>query len=78
LPSAAIVDMDNKHYVFTADGKEKEDYRFHMVEVSVGIVDENYTEIILPSTVKPTSDFVLKGAYDLMSARTVSEEEHSH
>jgi cobalt-zinc-cadmium efflux system membrane fusion protein len=79
LPSAAVVSNANKNYVFVAKGKEKANYSFNMVEVSVGIVDDDYTEIILPPSVDPQSEFVLVGAYDLLSSRNVGEEEgHSH
>lgn len=79
LPSAAVVSSANKSYVFVAKGKEKTNYSFSMVEVRIGIVDDDYTEIILPPSVDSQSDFVLVGAYDLLSSKNVGEEEgHSH
>ncbi len=79
LPSAALVNNANKNYVFRAKGKEKENYAFEKVEVSIGIVDGNFTEIILPPTVDQQSDFVVVGAYDLWSSLQVDKEEgHSH
>ncbi len=79
LPSAAIVSSANKNYVFVAKGKEKASYAFTMVEISVGIVDDEFTEVILPPTVNQQADFVLVGAYDLLSSRDIGEEEgHGH
>ncbi|MDF2454348.1 MAG: efflux transporter periplasmic adaptor subunit [Cytophagaceae bacterium] len=79
LPSSALVGSGNKNYVFISKGKEKESYAFEKVEVSIGIVEDNFTEVILPPTVDQQSDFVLVGAYDLWSALQVDTEEgHSH
>lgn len=79
LPSAAIVNSANKNYVFVSKGKEKENYSFDMLEVSIGLIDSKYTEILLPNTVDANSEFVVVGAYDLLSSRNVGEEEgHSH
>ena len=75
LPSAAVVNNADKNYVYVAKGKVNTGYRFEQVEVSIGIVDEEYTEVILPSTLKPQSEFVLVGAYDLLSVQSVSDEE---
>ncbi|MBC7487893.1 MAG: efflux RND transporter periplasmic adaptor subunit [Cytophagaceae bacterium] len=79
LPSAAVVSSSNKNYVFVAKGKEKANYTFNMEEVTIGVVDDDYTEIILPPSIDPQSEFVLVGAYDLLSSKNVGEEEgHSH
>jgi len=79
LPSAAVVSSANKNYVFVSKGKEKGNFSFDMVEVSMGIVGDNYTEVILPPTLNQQADFVLVGAYDLLSSHNVGEEEgHSH
>ena len=79
LPSAAVVESANKNYVFVSSGKEKSNYSFNMVEVSIGIVDDNYTEVILPQALDSNAEFVIVGAYDLLSSKNVGEEEgHSH
>lgn len=79
LPSAAIVTHANKNYVFVAIGKDKSSYKFDRVEVSTGITDGGYTEVILPEETNAQSNFVIVGAYDLLSALSISEEEgHGH
>jgi cobalt-zinc-cadmium efflux system membrane fusion protein len=82
LPSKAIVNDNNRHYIFIAKGKEKEEYVFEMVEVSIGIEDDEYTEVVLPAGMDSQSEVVIHGAYDLLSKRNVEQEEeeggHSH
>jgi membrane fusion protein, heavy metal efflux system len=79
LPSSAVVSSANKNYVFVSRGKEKENYRFDQVEVSIGMVDDDYTEIILPPSFDLQSAFVKVGAYDLFSALNMGEDEgHGH
>ncbi len=64
LPSAAVVSSGNKNYVFVFKGKENGKFSFEMTEVSIGLVGD---------------DFVLVGAYDLLSSHDVGEEEgHRH
>ncbi|MDB5274508.1 MAG: efflux transporter periplasmic adaptor subunit [Chitinophagaceae bacterium] len=74
LPSKAIVNSANANYIFIAKGKQKLDYVFDMVEVSLGIVDEDYTEVILPLSMDQHANIVIHGAYDLLSKRNVEEE----
>lgn len=74
LPSDAVVSFDDKDYIFVFNrdkrekGKSVTEYR--MIEVHKGITDGGYTEIILPGdfSVKTTS-VVVKGAYNLLSAK---------
>ncbi len=74
LPSEAIVSFDDKDYIFIFDknkvegGKPFTEYR--MVEVRKGVTDGGYTEIILPESFNiQTARVVLKGAYNLLSAK---------
>jgi len=79
LRSAAVVNSANKSYVFVYKGKEKDNYSFEKVEVETGIASDDYTEVILPPAIDQQSNFVLIGAYDLLSSLNVGEEEgHSH
>jgi RND family efflux transporter MFP subunit len=74
LPSEAVVSFDDKDYIFvySMDKEEKglsfTEYR--MVEVAKGITEGGYTEVILPPgfVVKGTK-VVVKGAYNLLSAK---------
>ena len=74
LPSSAIVSFDDKDYIFVF-GKNKEENgkqftEYRMVEIRKGLTDNGYTEIVLPEgfDVK-TSKVVIKGAYNLLSAK---------
>jgi cobalt-zinc-cadmium efflux system membrane fusion protein len=75
LPSKAVVNSANTNYIFIAKGKDKTDYVFDMVKVSLGIVDEEYSEIILPKGIDHKVDIVVQGAYDLLAKRDNVEEE---
>jgi membrane fusion protein, heavy metal efflux system len=74
LPSEAVVTFNDKDYIFVFDknkeeaGKPFTEYRF--VEVTKGITASGYTEINLPAGFDITSaKVVIKGAYDLLSAK---------
>jgi membrane fusion protein, heavy metal efflux system len=74
LPSEAIVNFDDKDYIFvfvkskTENGREFSEYR--MVQVHKGITDGGYTEIALPEGFDlKASKVVVKGAYNLLSAK---------
>ena len=74
LPSDAIVSFDQKDYIFVIDkhktegGKPFTEYR--MVEVHKGVTDGENTEIVLPQGFNiKTSRVVIKGAYNLLSAK---------
>ena len=74
LPSDAIVSFDDKDYIFVFEkdkeenGKQFTEYR--MVEISKGVTDGGFTEIILPEGLDMKSiKVVIKGAYNLLSAK---------
>jgi cobalt-zinc-cadmium efflux system membrane fusion protein len=74
LPSEAIVSFDDKDYIFVFDknkvenGKQFTEYR--MIEIQKGVTDSGFTEIILPEGFDiKTSSVVIKGAYNLLSAK---------
>lgn len=74
LPSDAVVNFDDKDYIFTFE-KEKTDTgnqfsEFRMVEVIKGSSSSGYTEIKLPVDFKVnTTKVVVKGAYSILSAK---------
>ncbi|MEI7829382.1 MAG: efflux RND transporter periplasmic adaptor subunit [Prolixibacteraceae bacterium] len=74
LPSEAIVSFDDKDYIFVFD-KDKEEggkpfTEYRMVEVHKGVSDNGFTEIILPEGYNvATAKVVVKGAYNLLSAK---------
>ena len=74
LPSDAIVSFNDKDYIFVfakakeENGKAFTEYR--MVEVRKGVTDAGYTEVILPNGFDiKTTKVVIKGAYNLLSAK---------
>ncbi len=74
LPSAAIVSFDDKDYIFVFE-KNKEEAgqpftEYRIIEVQKGVSDGGYTEIILPEGFGiSTAKVVIKGAYNLLSAK---------
>ncbi|MCX6231219.1 MAG: efflux RND transporter periplasmic adaptor subunit [Bacteroidetes bacterium] len=74
LPSEAIVSFDDKDYIFVFEKNKTEDGRafseYRMVEVQKGVSENGYTAIILPKGMDMnTTKVVIKGAYNLLSAK---------
>jgi cobalt-zinc-cadmium efflux system membrane fusion protein len=74
VPSEAVVSFEDKDYIFIFEKNKKEDGKnfteYKMIQVQKGISDMGYTEISLPDGVKaPTVKIVVKGAYNLLSAK---------
>jgi RND family efflux transporter MFP subunit len=74
VPSDALVSFNDQDYIFIFErnkeekGKQFTEYR--MVEVHKGVSFEGYTEIILtPDFDLKTAKIVIKGAYNLLSAK---------
>jgi cobalt-zinc-cadmium efflux system membrane fusion protein len=74
LPSEAIVNFDDKDYIFIF-GKDKEENQkqfteYRMIEIHKGVTDRGYTEVIFPEGFDiKTAKVVIKGAYNLLSAK---------
>lgn len=74
LPSDAIVSFDDKDYIFVFD-KNKEEAgqpftEYRIIEVHKGVSDGGFTEVILPEGFDiNTAKVVIKGAYNLLSAK---------
>lgn len=74
VPSEAIVSFDDKDYIFVFEKDKKEGGRafteYRMIEVTKGVSGNGYTEIILPPGLDTnTAIVVVKGAYNLLSAK---------
>jgi cobalt-zinc-cadmium efflux system membrane fusion protein len=71
LPSEAVVQHDNRSYVFL----KKSDHQFNLIEVKTGISSDGKTEVTFPDgEPAPQDQFVIKGAYALlMSMMNVAE-----
>lgn len=76
LPDEAIVDFDGKTYVFIKAPKGERS--FEMLEVTKGISENGFTEVKLPAGSRESPQFVLKGAYALLSKLKNAEEEEGH
>lgn len=69
LPSDAIVNYENKNYIFVA----KQNKQFEMKEITIGTIENGFTEIISNNDLKEAT-IVIKGAYSLlMKMKNVEE-----
>ena len=74
LPSEAVVNFDDKDYIFIFE-KDKEEAgkpfsEYRMVEVKKGVSAGGFTEISVPEGFNiDTAKIVTKGAYNLLSAK---------
>jgi cobalt-zinc-cadmium efflux system membrane fusion protein len=74
LPSEAIVSFDDKDYIFVFDKNKEEGGKpfteYRMIEVHKGVTDGGFSEISLPEGFDiKTAKVVVKGAYNLLSAK---------
>jgi cobalt-zinc-cadmium efflux system membrane fusion protein len=74
LPSEAVVSFDDKNYIFVFE-KEKEEAgkpftEYRIIEVTKGVTGFGFTEVTVPAGFKiNTARVVIKGAYNLLSAK---------
>jgi cobalt-zinc-cadmium efflux system membrane fusion protein len=61
LPSEAIVNYENKNYIFIEKGKKL----FEMKEVTTGTSENEYVEIVSNENLKDVN-IVIKGSYSLL------------
>lgn len=66
LPSEAIVNNGDEHFIFIESSKNT----FQQIKVNIGASDIGYTEIIPIDELKPNAKVVIKGAYYLLSELT--------
>jgi RND family efflux transporter MFP subunit len=74
LPTEAVVSFDEKDYIFVFDKNKEESGKpfteYRMVEVHKGVSADGFTEIVLPDGLDvKTARVVIKGAYNLLSAK---------
>jgi cobalt-zinc-cadmium efflux system membrane fusion protein len=74
LPSDAIVSFDDKDYIFLFDKNKEEGGKpfteYRMIQIQKGVSDAGFTEVILPEGFDyKTAKVVIKGAYNLLSAK---------
>ncbi len=90
LPDKAIVQSAGKSYIFIAADEMKDEKKpadteknevtkkhiaFKRIEVTTGVSENGYTEVILPEGFDRNSKVVINGAYDLLSKMNNVEEE---
>lgn len=74
LPSEAVVSFDDRDYIFVFDKNKEEGGKpfteYRMVEIHKGVSDSGFTEVLLPDGFDiQTAKVVIKGAYNLLSAK---------
>lgn len=74
LPSEAIVSFDDKDYIFAFERNKVEEgnpfTEYRMIEVKTGASSSGFTELIFPDGFDiSTAKVVIKGAYNLLSAK---------
>jgi membrane fusion protein, heavy metal efflux system len=69
LPNEAIVNFDNKQFVFV----EKNPFNYEMTEITKGIAEEDFAEVSLPPSTE-AKRIVLKGTYALLGILKNTEE----
>jgi cobalt-zinc-cadmium efflux system membrane fusion protein len=77
LPEAAVVNFENKAYVFVKKPGSDSTFHFNMVEVQQGNSEQGYTEVTFPKGT-PDVEVVVKGAYDLLAKMKNSGEHEGH
>lgn len=90
LPDNAIVQSAGKSYIFIAAEEIKEEKKpevadknkepekhiaFKQIEITTGVSENGYTEVILPEGFDRNSKVVINGAYDLLSKMNNVEED---
>jgi cobalt-zinc-cadmium efflux system membrane fusion protein len=76
VPNQSIVSTNGKDYIFFKKGINKNNIEFQAIEITKGIVNENYTEIKIESFQQLIdSSIVTVGSYDLLSVWKNSNEE---
>jgi cobalt-zinc-cadmium efflux system membrane fusion protein len=66
LPTEAIVNNGNDHFIFVSTGKN----RFKQIKVNIGTTDLGFTEVKTIDKVPADAKVVIKGAYYLLSELT--------
>ena len=78
LPSKAIVSSDGKNYIFALNKKTKKgDYEFSRHEVTTGVSQNGYTEVLLCGHIRKDQQIVTANAVYLASL-TGEHGEHNH
>ncbi|CAL1518310.1 efflux RND transporter periplasmic adaptor subunit [Chitinophaga sp. MM2321] len=77
LPETAVINFENKSYVFVKDAGTDSLHHFTMREVQLGNNEQGYTEVIFRDDI-PDKTVVITGAYDLLAKMKNSGEHEGH
>lgn len=74
LPDEAVVNFDDKDYIFIFEKNKEESGKsfceYRMIEVKTGVSDNGYTQVAVPEGLDiKTARVVVRGAYNLLSAK---------
>jgi cobalt-zinc-cadmium efflux system membrane fusion protein len=79
LPEEAVVQSEGKDFIFVLKSKNEEETQFEMKEVTTGVRENGFVEVILPQELEAENGkIVTEGAYTLLSKMKNSEEEGGH
>lgn len=67
LPKDAVVEVNGKYYVLAVKNKSNMEYSFEQREVKVGAANEDHLEILNASDFNVSSEFLVKGAFNLIT-----------
>lgn len=67
LPQTALVEVESKYYVLVLEEVSDTGYTFQKREVQTGLSDNNQIEILNPQDFKEDAQFLVKGAFNLIT-----------
>ncbi|MDR1724142.1 MAG: efflux RND transporter periplasmic adaptor subunit [Tannerella sp.] len=77
VPADAIADAEGKKYIFALENEEEDCNDFRRIEVTTGVSELGYVEIIPLERLEPDTKIIVKGAFYVMSMMTGGGE-HEH
>lgn len=66
LPQEALAEVDGKQYVLVVENASNTGYSFVRKEVKTGVSNNDYIEILNDSDFKENTEFLIKGAFNLI------------
>jgi len=67
LPQEAIVDLEDRHYLLIKTGEDTDGIKFDRKEIQVGRTANGFTEIKNAGDFNENSEFLVKGAFNLIN-----------
>lgn len=66
LPQEALVEVDGKYFVLVLSASSDEGFTFLKKEIKIGSSNKGYVEILNSNDLKDNSEFLVKGAFNLI------------